>query len=70
MNPIKKLKMEDALVPESQKDAAYYWALTKKFNDIAARYNRQTIFFCMGTAALLAVSILLSVLRVLVVGGP
>lgn len=58
MSPIKKLRMEGAAIPDSQKDAAYYWDLTAKFNRIAAVYNRSTVRFLKWTVAFLVIALL------------
>ena len=68
MNPIKKLKMEDALVPESQKDTAYYCELERKYSDIATMYNRRTIVLNKSTAALLMLAIAIWAWRLFVSG--
>jgi len=67
MNPIKKLDMEDARVPESEKDAAYYWALRDKYNDIAEMYNRRTLA-CLKWAAVFLVIAIIAMLAPLVFG--
>lgn len=61
MNPIKKLKMEDALIPESQKDAAYYWDLTAKYNRIGEMYNRRSSRYLKWAAVFLSIALFIEV---------
>lgn len=69
MNPIKKLQMEDAAIPDSQKDAAYYWEYARKMLAIGAAYNRSTIFLSKCAIALSVVAILLVAVSVFILGA-